>query len=123
MGGSTEIKKMQKKTRGGLWHVTVISLLWPRQLSRLDSRLCPILCPPPNPTECYPVAARRDKPLWMLRLSHLVAIRSVPCNLLILRATNLCKQGVTGSIPVTSTNFIVDRKVLTEFICQSSRAY
>ena len=28
----------------------------------------------------------------------------------------LCKQGVTGSIPVTSTNFIFDRKVLTEFI-------
>ena len=20
-----------------------------------DSRLCPILCPPPNPTECYPL--------------------------------------------------------------------
>ena len=38
---------------------------------------------------------------------HLVAFDrspSHPCNLLILRATNLCRQGVTGSIPVTSTN-------------------
>jgi hypothetical protein len=26
-------------------------------------------------------------------------------NLLILRAANLCKQGVTGSIPVASANF------------------
>ena len=54
--------------------------------------VCPILCPPPNPTECYPVAERRCKPLWMQRLSHLVAIRSVPCNLLILRAHNLRSQ-------------------------------
>ena len=38
----------------------------------------------------------------------LVAIPGIPSHLgalLILRATNLCKQGVTGSIPVTSTNF------------------
>jgi hypothetical protein len=28
----------------------------------------------------------------------------------------LCKQGVTGSIPVTSTNFFSDCKTLTEFI-------
>jgi hypothetical protein len=38
------------------------------------------------------VAERRCKPLWMLRLSHLVAIRSDPCNLLILRAHNLRSQ-------------------------------
>ena len=33
-------------------------------------------------------------------------------NLLILRATNLCKQGVTGSIPVTSTNIFLIAKDL-----------
>jgi hypothetical protein len=38
-----------------------------------------------------------------------VAIGDIPCNLLILRATNLCKQGVTGSIPVTSTIFLCPR--------------
>jgi hypothetical protein len=41
--------------------------------------LCPILCPPPNPTECYLVSARRWKRQSALHLSHLVAIRSVRC--------------------------------------------
>jgi hypothetical protein len=35
---------------------------------------------------------------------------------LILRATNLCKQGVAGSIPVTSTNSFSDCKGFSGFI-------
>ena len=42
--------------------------------------------------------------LTVLRLEHLVALRRTLCNLLILRAANLCKQGVGGSNPPTSTN-------------------
>ena len=35
----------------------------------------------------------------------------------------LCKQGVTGSIPVTSTNFFSDRKALSRFISRSIPAF
>jgi hypothetical protein len=40
-----------------------------------------------------------------MHLWQSVAFHRTRCNLLILGATNLCKQGGTGSIPVTSTNF------------------
>src|SRR5215472_1085748 len=64
---------------------------------RARPRLCPILCPPPNPTECYPVSARRWKRQSALHLSHLVAIPSVRCKWLILRAHNLRDQEVPAS--------------------------
>src|SRR5215467_11963525 len=70
---------------------------------RARPRLCPILCPPPNPTECYLVSAPRWKRQSALHLSHLVAIRSVRCNSLILRARNLRDQEVDGSNPFAPT--------------------
>jgi hypothetical protein len=42
----------------------------------------------------------------MKYLARLCSMQLIPAKLLILRATNLCKQGVTGSIPVTSTTFL-----------------
>jgi hypothetical protein len=41
-----------------------------------------------------------------------MAIRRICRKLLIFRPHNLCKQGVTGSIPVTSTTFFLIAKDL-----------
>jgi hypothetical protein len=87
--------------------VTIARVPIPNCLNRgvHPMRLCPVLCPPPNHTCCYRVMTQSDKRPRCMHLWQSVALHRTRCNLLILRATNLCKQGVTGSIPVTSTRF------------------
>ena len=40
-------------------------------------RLCPVLCPPPNPTKCYPASGHRWKPLLGMLSEHFVTTRSI----------------------------------------------
>jgi hypothetical protein len=54
-----------------------------------------------------------------MAVAHLGSLRPLAANLLILRATNLCKQGVTGSIPVTSTNQFSNLAVSLEVVAET----
>jgi hypothetical protein len=77
------------------------------------SGVCPVLCPPPNltqyetlpnMTECHAIARKH---CWTRHLWCSVAVRGALCKSLILRAANLPKLDVAGSIPVSrSTNSI-----------------
>ena len=56
----------------------------------------------PSVTECKDTAG---KPLWTRHLSRSVAIRSIPCKSLILRASSPYKEEAAGSSPALPTTY------------------
>ena len=74
--------------------------------SWLDSTLCPSLCPPPIATEHH-LSQMLLPNVFNRSTMLLIAFGFYPYNWLIPCATNLCKAGGTGSIPVRSTIFLV----------------
>src|SRR5262249_18899228 len=59
------------------------------------------------------------KPLQRRELSNFIDIHRPWRKLLISRATNLCKQGVAGSIPVTSTTQFNDLREASKALVSS----